>query len=47
MTLYKLQLLLQGYPILNYIIKNVYIIQEGQSPKSTYVQIEYKDFVNK
>ena len=38
---------MQGYPILQFIIDKVYIIQEGQSPKSTIVQIEFKDFCNK
>lgn len=46
MTLYKFRLLLRDYPIIDYIIKKVNLIQHGQSEKSIIIQIEFKDFVN-
>lgn len=47
MTLYKLNRLIENYPIIRYIIEHVDIVQQGQSPKSTYVQVQFKNFVNK
>ncbi len=47
MTLYKLNRLIKDYPIILYIVDHVDIIQQGQSPKSTYVQVQFKNFVNK
>ena len=45
-TLYKLNLLMQDYPILKLIIDNVMLEQLGESPKSTIVQVQFKNFVN-
>ena len=46
-SLYKFRLLLRDYPIINYIIKKVNLIQQGQSPKSTIIEIELKNFIDK
>lgn len=45
-TLYKFNLLMRDYPILKLIINNVILDQLGESPKSTIVQVQFKNFVN-
>lgn len=47
LTLYRFRLLLQDYPIIDYIIKKVNLIQQGQSAKSTIIEIELKNFLTK
>lgn len=42
-TLYKLNLLVQDYPILKYIIKNVVLIHQGNGEKSTIVQVYFNN----
>jgi hypothetical protein len=45
-TLYKLNRLIEDYPIIAYIIDHVEIVQQGNSDKSTIVKIFYKQFCN-
>ena len=45
LTLYKLNLLMRDYP-LYFIIDNVTLIQQGQSDKSTIVEIKFKNFID-
>jgi hypothetical protein len=45
-TLYKLKKLIEGYPILGYIIDHVEIVQQGQGDHTTIVKIFYKQFCN-
>ena len=47
MTLYKLKKLIEGYPILGYIIDHVEVIQQGQGEHTTIVKVVYKNFANK
>lgn len=44
MTLYKLNRLIQDYPMLLDMIDEVQIIQNGNSEKSTIVQVRLKNF---
>lgn len=44
MTLYKLNLLIQDFPMLLDIIDKVQIVQDGNSEKSTIVQVRLKNF---
>jgi len=46
MSLYKLNRLIEDYPIIGYIIDHVNIIQQGQSEYTTIVEIFYKQFCN-
>ena len=45
LTLYKLNLLMRDYP-LYFIIDSVYVVQQGQSYKSTIVEIKFKNFID-
>lgn len=45
-TLYKFNLLMRDYPALILIINNVMVVRQGESPKSTIVQVQFKNFVN-
>ena len=44
MTLYKLNLLIQDFPMLLDIIDEVQIVQDGNNEKSTIVQVRLKNF---
>lgn len=44
MTLYKLNLLIQDFPMLLDMIDEVQIVQDGNSEKSTIVQVRLKNF---
>lgn len=44
MTLYKLNRLIQDFPILLDMIDEVQIVQDGNSEKSTIVQVRLKNF---
>ena len=44
MTLYKLNRLIQDFPMLLDIIDEVQIVQDGNSEKSTIVQVRLKNF---
>ena len=44
MTLYKLNRLIQDYPMLLDMVDEVQIIQNGNSEKSTIVQVRLKNF---
>lgn len=46
MTLYKLNRALQEYPILQYMIDHVEIVQQGQGEHTTIVKVVYKNFYN-
>ena len=46
LTLYKLNQLVKGYPIISYIIDHVEIVQQGQGEHTTIVKIFYKQFCN-
>ena len=46
MTLYKLNRLIEDYPIIGYIIDYVDIVQQGQDEHTTIVKIFYKRFCN-
>ena len=46
LTLYKLNRLIEGYPIIGYIIDRVEVIQQGQGDHTTIVKIFYKQFCN-
>ena len=46
MTLYKLNRLIQDYPIIGYIIDHVNIVQQGQGEHTTIVEVFYKQFCN-
>ena len=46
LTLYKLNQLVKGYPIISYIIDHVEIVQQGQGEHTTIVKIVYKQFCN-
>lgn len=45
LTLYKLNLLMRDYPLF-VIIDTVILIQQGQSDKSTIVEIKFKNFID-
>ena len=47
MSLYKLNKLIQGYPILVEMIDSVQIVQQGQGEKSTIVEVKLKNFLTK
>lgn len=44
MTLYKLNLLIQDFPMLLDMIDEVQIVQDGNSEKNTIVQVRLKNF---
>ena len=44
MTLYKLNRLIQDYPMLLDMIDEVQIVQDGNNEKSTIVQVRLKNF---
>ena len=46
MTLYKLNRLIEDYPIIGYMIDHVDIVQQGQGEHTTFVRIFYKQFCN-
>lgn len=45
LTLYKLNQLVKGYPIIRYIIDHVEIVQQGQGEHTTIVKIQFKNFM--
>lgn len=45
-SIYKLNRLIEGYPIIGYIIDHVDIIQQGQGEHTTIVKVVYKNFAN-
>ena len=45
LTLYKLNQLVKGYPIIRYIIDHVEIVQQGQGERNTIVEVQFKNFV--
>lgn len=45
LTLYKLNLLIRDYPLF-FIIDSVNLVQQGQSDKSTIVEIKFKNFID-
>ena len=49
MSLYRLNLLVQDYPILKYIIQSVQLIGEdkGGMGKQTIVEVQLKEFCNR
>jgi len=45
-TIYKLNRLLQDYPIIGYMIDHVELVQQGQGDHTTIVKVVYKQFCN-